>query len=163
MHHRTADNTVIFAEALELLFFMCAWVLFFSFVSGLSLYLIVCMFVNGKYTCSPKHARAKRAKFNSSICSWSQADWKSIFYFSKTDIQALTELLLSGYKCVDGFKKCDNGIECLEDDYWCDRFPHCKDGSDEKEKNCPGNKKWINTKFLCKTKDIFQRCWTAWY
>jgi hypothetical protein len=35
MHHRIADNTVIFAEALELLFFMCAWVLFFSFVSAI--------------------------------------------------------------------------------------------------------------------------------
>ena len=66
--------------------------------------------------------------------------------------------MILGYKCLDGFKKCDNGRECLDDDYWCDSFPHCKDGSDEKKKNCPGNRKRINTKFLCKTKDIFQRC-----
>ena len=45
------------------------------------------------------------------------------------------------YDCIDGMKKCSNGLQCIAVEFMCDGVKHCEDGSDETYSDCAGNEK----------------------
>lgn len=60
----------------------------------------------------------------------------------------MLDLILPDFICRDGWRKCDDGIQCVLDFEICNGHAACNDGSDENPKKCKGIKKKKQIEFL---------------
>ena len=62
-----------------------------------------------------------------------------MIYLFKAKIYTLRKLFAAFDCSLDGRKKCDNGVQCVPLEAWCDGYNDCRDNSDEDETKCRGN------------------------